>query len=156
MKHAEIAPAAVDGRGLRVAMVATRWNAPVVEVLVNSAQRALLDCGVAKDDVQLVVVSGALEIPLALAALAQSERFDALVALGCVVRGDTYHFEIVANECNAGIARVQLDYTLPIGNGVLTVNHEAQAEVRMAEKGADAARVAVEMAQLMKQLRRPA
>lgn len=156
MKHAEITPAVVDGRGLRVAMVATRWNAPVTEVLVNGAQSALRECGVAEDDIRLVRVAGALEIPLALAALAQSEQYDALVALGCVIRGDTYHFEIVANECNAGISRVQLDYTLPIGNGVLTVNNEAQAEARMAEKGADAARVAVEMALLMKQLRRPA
>ncbi len=155
MKHAEIAPAAIDGRGLRVAVVATRWNAPVVEVLVDGAYRTLRECGVAEDDIHLVRVSGALEIPLALAVLAQSEKYDALVALGCVIRGDTYHFEIVANECNAGISRVQLDYTLPVGNGVLTVNSEAQAEARMAEKGADAVRVAVEMAQLMKQLRRP-
>ena len=153
MKHAEISPAAVDGRGLRVAMVATRWNASVIEVLVNSAHRALRECGVAEDDIQLVQVSGALEIPLALAVLAQSEKYDALVALGCVIRGDTYHFEIVANECNAGISRVQLDYTLPVGNGVLTVEGKAQAEARMAEKGADAARVAVEMAQIIKQLR---
>ena len=156
MKHAEIAPAVVDGRGLRVAMVATRWNASVIEVLVNGAHRALRECGVAEDDIHLVMVSGALEIPLALAALAQREQYDALVALGCVIRGDTYHFEIVANECNAGISRVQLDYTLPVGNGVLTVNNEAQAEARMAEKGADAARVALEMARLLKQLRRPA
>ena len=155
MKHAEITPAVVDGRGLRVAMVATRWNAPVTEVLVNGAQSALRECGVAEDDIRLVRVAGALEIPLALAALAQREQYDALVALGCVIRGDTYHFEIVANECNAGISRVQLDYTLPVGNGVLTVNSEAQAEARMAEKGADASRVALEMAQLLKQLRRP-
>lgn len=156
MKHAEIAPAAVDGRGLKVAMVATRWNASIIEALVNGAHRALRECGVAEDDIQLVRVSGALEIPLALATLAQSENYDALIALGCVIRGDTYHFEIVANECNAGISRVQLDYTLPVGNGVLTVNNEAQAEARMLEKGADAARVAVEMAQLVKQLRCPA
>ena len=156
MKHAEIAPAAVDGRGLRVAMVATRWNASVIEVLVNGAHRALRECSVAADDIHLVMLSGALEIPLALAALAQREQYDALVALGCVIRGDTYHFEIVANECNAGISRVQLDYTLPVGNGVLTVNNEAQAEARMAEKGADAARVALEMARLLKQLRLPA
>lgn len=156
MKHAEIAPASIDGRGLRVAMVATRWNASIIEALVNGAHRALRECGVAEDDIQLVRVSGALEIPLALAALAQSESHDALVALGCVIRGDTYHFEIVANECNAGISRVQLDYTIPVGNGVLTVDNEGQAESRMVEKGADAARVAIEMAQLMKLLRRPA
>ena len=156
MKHAEIAPAAIDGRGLKVAMVATRWNASIIEALVNGAHRALRDCGVGEDDIQLVRVSGALEIPLALAALAQTENYDTLVALGCVIRGDTYHFEIVANECNAGISRVQLDYTLAVGNGVLTVNDEAQAESRMAEKGADAARVALEMALLLKHLRSPA
>jgi 6,7-dimethyl-8-ribityllumazine synthase len=94
-------------------------------------------------------VPGALEIPLALQKMAQSGQFDALIALGAVVRGETYHFELVSNESGAGITRVGLDFGLPVANAVLTTENEEQAEVRMAGKGADAARVAVEMANMV-------
>jgi 6,7-dimethyl-8-ribityllumazine synthase len=105
--------------------------------------------GVEDEDILLVTVPGALEIPLALQKMAQSGQFDALIALGAVVRGETYHFELVSNESGAGITRVGLDFGLPVANAVLTTENEEQAEVRMAGKGADAARVAVEMANMV-------
>jgi 6,7-dimethyl-8-ribityllumazine synthase len=105
--------------------------------------------GVEDEDILLVTVPGALEIPLALQKMAQSGQFDALIALGAVVRGETYHFELVSNESGAGITRVGLDFGLPVANAVLTTETEEQAEVRMAGKGADAARVAVEMANMV-------
>jgi 6,7-dimethyl-8-ribityllumazine synthase len=103
---------------------------------------------VADEDVLHVTVPGALEIPLALQKMAETEQFDALIAIGAVIRGETYHFELVSNESGAGITRVSLDYGIPIANAVLTTDTEEQAEARMAEKGADAGRVAVEMANL--------
>ena len=108
--------------------------------------------GVADDAIELVTVPGALEVPVALDALAGSERYDALVAIGCIVRGETYHFELVANESGAGVSRVALDHQLPIANAILTVENEAQAWARAADKGRDAARVAVEMARLLDDL----
>jgi len=99
-----------------------------------------------------VTVPGALEVPVALQTMADSERFDALVALGCIIRGETYHFELVANESGAGVTRVSLDANIPIANAILTVENEAQAWARVSEKGSDAARVAVEMAHLLKEL----
>jgi len=105
--------------------------------------------GVASNDIEIVTVPGALEIPLALQKLASTGRFDALVALGAVIRGETYHFEVVANESADGVMTVQLDTGMPIANGILTTDSDDQAEARMHEKGADCARVAVEMANLM-------
>lgn len=102
----------------------------------------------ADEDILHVTVPGALEIPLALQKMAETEQFDALIALGAVIRGETYHFELVSNESGAGITRIGLDFGVPIANAVLTTENDEQAEVRMAEKGADAARVAVEMANL--------
>jgi len=99
-----------------------------------------------------VTVPGALEVPLALNAMAASDRYDALVALGCIVRGETYHFELVSNESGAGVTRVALDHEIPIANAILTVEDEAQAWARVEEKGRDAARVAVEMANLLEDL----
>ena len=96
-----------------------------------------------------VKVPGALEVPCALQALAETENFDALIALGCIIRGETYHFELVANESGAAVTRLALDYQLPIANAILTVENLAQAEARQTEKGRDAARVAVEMANLL-------
>jgi 6,7-dimethyl-8-ribityllumazine synthase len=149
MLHANRGPRAdLDGQDLKIGIVAARFNAHVCDVLLAGAQTALRECGVADDDITVLSVPGALEIPLALQALAQTENYDALIALGCVIRGDTYHFEIVANECNAGITRVTLDFDTPIGNGVLTVDTEAQAQARL-DKGAECARVAVEMARLL-------
>jgi 6,7-dimethyl-8-ribityllumazine synthase len=108
----------------------------------------LMRLGVGEEDIFVCTVPGALEIPLALQKLAQTGEFDALVALGAVIRGETYHFEVVSNESAAGVARVSLDFSIPIANAILTTEDDDQAMVRAAEKGADAARVAVEMANL--------
>lgn len=141
-----------DGQGFRVGIVQARFNAGITDALVAATRQALLEIGVAAEDIQLVKVPGALEIALALQALAEQDSFDALIAVGCVIRGETYHFELVANESGAGITRVSLDHRLPIANLVLTVDTEAQAWARVEEKGRDAARVAIEMATLLEDL----
>jgi 6,7-dimethyl-8-ribityllumazine synthase len=137
------------GDARRVAIVQSRFNPSIGAGLVRSALRALAEAGVAEDHVTLVTVPGALEIPLALQRLAQSGDYDALVALGAVIRGDTYHFDIVANESAAGVASVQLEFGVPIGNGILTCDTDAQAEARMNAKGAEAALAALELANLL-------
>ncbi len=142
---------APDGRGLKVALVQARFNAALTGALAEACHRELLALGVAEADISLHTVPGALEVPLALEALARRGGVDALVALGCIVRGETYHFELVANESGAGVTRVGLDHRLPIANAILTVENEAQAWARI-DKGRDAAQVAVEMACLMKAL----
>jgi 6,7-dimethyl-8-ribityllumazine synthase len=139
----------LDGAGLRIGIVQARFNADVGHGLLSSCLAELKRLGVADEDTLLVTVPGALEIPLALQKMAETQQFDALVALGAVIRGETYHFELVCNESGAGISRIALDYGMPIANAVLTTETDEQAEVRMAEKGADAARVAVEMANLL-------
>ncbi len=133
----------------RVAIVLSRFNPGIGEGLLSSALRALREAGVTDDRITVVTVPGALEIPLALQRLAQSHEYDALVALGAVIRGDTYHFEIVANESAAGVASVQLEFGVPIGNGILTCDTDAQAETRMAAKGGEAALAALELANLL-------
>jgi 6,7-dimethyl-8-ribityllumazine synthase len=138
----------LDGAGLRVGIVQSRFNEPVCNQLREACIDELERLGVAGSDVLLVSVPGALEIPLALAKLAQSGQFDALVALGAVIRGETYHFELVSNESGAGISRIALDFNLPIANAVLTTENDEQALARASEKGRDAARAAVEMANL--------
>jgi 6,7-dimethyl-8-ribityllumazine synthase len=142
----------LDGQDLHIAIVQARFNEPVTARLVQSCLDELRVLGVAEEHIIRVTVPGALEVPVALAALADSERFDALVAVGCIVRGETYHFELVANESGAGVTRVALDHRIPIANAILTVETEAQAWARAEEKGRDAARVAVEMANLMEDL----
>jgi 6,7-dimethyl-8-ribityllumazine synthase len=137
------------GEGLRIGIVQARFNAEVGHGLLSSCLAELARLGVADEDILHVTVPGALEIPLALQKMAETQQFDALVALGAVIRGETYHFELVSNESGAGITRVGLDYGMPIANAVLTTENDEQAEARMAEKGADAARVAVEMANLL-------
>ena len=122
------------GRGARCA-----------EACVNE----LITLGVDEDDITHITVPGALEVPLALARLAATEDFDALVAIGCVIRGETYHFEIVAEESARGVARVAAEYGVPVANAILTTDNDEQAKARVEEKGRDAARVAVEMANLM-------
>ena len=136
------------GAGLRIGVVTARFNAPVCEKLLAGALKALAEVGVDANDVAEVTVPGALEIPLALQAFAATEQFDALVALGCVIKGDTYHFEVVCNESAAGITRVGLDLDVAIGNGVLTTYTDEQAESRAEQKGYEAAQAAVEMALL--------
>jgi 6,7-dimethyl-8-ribityllumazine synthase len=142
----------LDGQDLRIAIVQARFNEPVTERLVQSCIAELRLLGVDDEHITHVTVPGALEVPIALAGLADSERFDALVAIGCIVRGETYHFELVANESGAGVSRVALDHRIPVANAILTVENEAQAWARADEKGRDAARVAVEMANLMEDL----
>ena len=139
--------AGVGGTGLRVAVVVSRFNEKFCERLLVGAKAELARLGVADDDVEVAHVPGALEIPMALQWLAQSARFDALVALGVVIRGETYHFEIVSNESSRGVMEVQLETGIPVANGILTTENEAQAEARIG-KGAEAAGVAVEMARL--------
>ena len=138
----------MDGDGLRIGVVQSRFNEPVCNGLVDACVEELERLGIAGEDVLLVTVPGALEIPLALQKLAESGQFDALIALGAVIRGETYHFELVSNESGAGISRVALDFGVPIANAVLTTETDEQAVARMSEKGRDAARVAVEMANL--------
>jgi 6,7-dimethyl-8-ribityllumazine synthase len=138
----------LDGEGLRIGIVQARFNEDVCHGLLAACLAELKHLGVADEDVLHVTVPGALEIPLALQKMADTMQFDALIALGAVIRGETYHFELVSNESGAGITRVTLDAGIPIANAVLTTENDEQAEVRMAEKGTDAARVAVEMANL--------
>ena len=142
----------LDGSHLRVAIVQARFNAAITDRLAACCIDELHALGVPQAHVRHVSVPGALEIPLALLALADGNEHDALIALGCIVRGETYHFELVANESGAGVSRVALDHEIPIANAILTVENEAQAWARVEEKGRDAARVAVEMANLMEGL----
>ena len=138
-----------DGAGRRVAIVQARFNPHIGKGLLAGALRALTEARVGDDSIAIVTVPGALETPLALQRLAQSGHYDALVALGAVIRGETYHFEIVANESAAGIAGVQLEFGIPIGNGVLTCDSDSQAEARMDAKGYEAAMAALELANLL-------
>ena len=142
----------LDGAGLSVGVVMSRFNLPLCEGLLSACIAELRRLGVADDDISIATVPGALEIPLALQSMAQSGGFDALIALGAVIRGDTYHFEVVANDACRAIMEVQLDTGVPIANGILTCDTDEQAEVRMRPKGADCAQAAVEMANLQKAL----
>lgn len=140
----------LDGTGLRVGVVMSRFNLPLCEGLLSACIAELKRLGVADGDMRIATVPGALEIPLALQSMAQSGGFDALVALGAVIRGDTYHFEVVSNDACRAIMEVQLDTGVPIANGILTCDTDEQAEVRMQPKGSDCAQAAVEMANLQK------
>lgn len=143
---------ALDGSGLRVGIVRARFNAALTDRLAEACLAELAALGVEADEIVHVSVPGALEVPLVLQAMAQRGEFDALVALGCVIRGETYHFELVCNESAAGVSRIALDHETPIANAILTVEDEAQAWARAEDKGRDAARVAVEMARLLEEL----
>ena len=147
MAPRRIAPS-TDGAGRRVAIVVSRFNAEIGDGLLAGALRALAEAGVADGDILVVSVPGALETPLALQRLAQDGDYDALVALGAVVRGETYHFEIVSNESAAGVSSVMLEFGIPIGNGILTCETDAQALARMDTKGYEAAQAALELANL--------
>ena len=144
----EISPD-LDGTGLRIGIVQSRFNEWAGQALGQACVDELLQLGVDVGDITRVTVPGALELPLTLTRLADAGDFDALIALGCVIRGDTYHFEVVANESAAGLSRVALDTGVPVVNGILTTDDEEQARVRVNEKGRDAARVAVEMGNLI-------
>ena len=148
----DLVPPDLDGTGLRIGIVQSRFNEWAGQALAQACIDELLAIGVDEGDITHVTVPGALEVPVALQAMAQHDDFDALVALGCIIRGETYHFELVANESGAGVTRVSLDHHLPIANAILTVENAAQAWARAEEKGRDAARVAVEMANLLEDL----
>jgi 6,7-dimethyl-8-ribityllumazine synthase len=142
----------LDGKKLYIGIVQSRFNESITDELARACKAELLKLGVAEKHITHLTVPGALEIPVALQALAEKNEFDALIALGCIIRGETYHFEVVANEMAAGITRVSLDHKLPIANEVLTTENVNQALARQTEKGEDAARVAVEMANLLNEL----
>ncbi len=141
------------GAGLRIGIVMGRFNIDIGEGLLSSCTAALIKQGVSTKDIRIATVPGALEIPLVLQTMARSGQYDALIALGAVIRGETYHFEIVSNESCAGITRVQLDTGVPIANGILTTEDDDQAIARMAQKGADCALAAVEMVNLLRKIK---
>lgn len=149
MKELEIN---LDGAGLRIGIVLSRFNSNIGDGLLSACQKELLKLGVADKDITLATVPGALETPLVLHHMADSQQFDALIALGAIVRGETYHFEVVSNESARGISEVQLNTGIPVANAVLTTEDDEQAIARMAIKGAEAAAVAIEMVNLLKQL----
>ena len=142
----------LDGQTLSIGVVQARFNEDVTNPLAEACLRELAGLGVKEGNITHVKVPGALEISCALQALAESEEYDALIALGCIIRGETYHFELVANESGAAVMRLALDYQLPIANAILTVENMAQALARQDDKGRDAARVAVEMANLLTEI----
>jgi 6,7-dimethyl-8-ribityllumazine synthase len=140
------------GADLRIGIVQARFNEPVGVALRKACITELLALGVLADDILVATVPGALEIPFALQKMAEAEQFDALIALGAVIRGETYHFELVSNESASGISKVAVGFDIPVANGVLTTENDAQADARADTKGRDAARVAVEMANLASRL----
>lgn len=139
----------LNGKKLHIAIVQARFNEPITNALTQACKTELLALGVLDKHIDVVQVPGALEVPVALLALAEKLKYDALVAIGCIIRGETYHFELVANESGAGVSRIALDYQLPIANAILTTENLEQAVARQLDKGRDAARVAVEMANLL-------
>lgn len=140
----------LNGAGMRIGIVQSRFNPEVCEGLLGECRAQLVQQGVAEDDITLATVPGALEIPLALLSMAESGNFDALIALGAVIRGDTYHFEVVSNESARGVGDVQLATGVPIANAILTTDSDDQAIARMDVKGREAALVAIEMANLLR------
>lgn len=144
--------ASLDGSELVIGIVQARFNESITDALAQACRAELLALGVQEKDIDHVHVPGALEVPVALQALAEKGGYDALIALGCIIRGETYHFELVANESAAGVTRVALDYQLPVANAILTTENVEQAIARQTDKGRDAAQVAVEMANLLEHL----
>ncbi|HZN47715.1 MAG TPA: 6,7-dimethyl-8-ribityllumazine synthase [Ramlibacter sp.] len=142
----------LEGRKLVIGIVQARFNQGVTNALAKACWDELLARGVEENDIEHVQVPGALEVPVALQAMAEKGGYDALIALGCIIRGETYHFELVSNESAAGVTRVSLDYQLPIANAILTTENLDQAVARQVEKGRDAALVAIEMANLLDDL----
>lgn len=142
----------LDGSGKKIGIVLSRFNSNIGEGLLSACHAELLKLGVAADDIRIATVSGALETPLILQHMALSDKYDALIALGAIVRGETYHFEVVANESARGVSEVQLNTGVPVSNAILTTESNAQAVARMDVKGAEAAQVAIEMANLVNTL----
>ena len=142
----------LTGQGLSVGIVMSRFNQDVCEGLLGVCTSELKKLGVADSQIVIATVPGALEIPLVLQTMAQSRRYHALIALGAVIRGETYHFEIVSNDSSRAVMEVQLHTGVPVANGILTCEDDDQALARMQEKGADCARTAIEMANLLRAL----
>jgi 6,7-dimethyl-8-ribityllumazine synthase len=142
----------MNGKKLTIGIVQARFNAPITNALAQACRQELIALGVQEKNIDLVLVPGALEVPMALQAMASKLKYDALVALGCIIRGETYHFELVANESGAGVSRVSLDAQVPIANAIITTENMEQAIARQTDKGRDAARVAVEMANLLEEI----
>jgi 6,7-dimethyl-8-ribityllumazine synthase len=142
-------PVSNSGIGRRVGIVLSRFYPGIGDLLLAGALRALKEAGVTDRNITVATVPGALETSLALQRLAQTGEFEALVALGAVIRGETYHFEIVANESARGVAEVQLEFGIPVGNGILTTNTDEQALMRCEKKGFEAAQAALELANLL-------
>ena len=140
----------LNATGMCIGIVQSRFNPTVCDGLLASCRAQLLKQGVRDEDITLTTVPGALEIPLVLQHMAQTNQFHALIALGAVIRGDTYHFEVVSNESARGVGEVQLHSGIPIANAILTTDSDEQAEIRMSVKGAEAALVAIEMANMLK------
>ena len=142
----------MDGAKLKIGIVQARFNEAITDALAEACIAELHVLGVNPKHIDQIKVPGALEVPVALQALAEKGEYDALIALGCIIRGETYHFELVANESGAGVSRVALDYQVPVANAILTTENIEQAVARQSDKGRDAARVAVEMANLLDHL----
>lgn len=142
----------LDGKKLYIGIVQARFNEAITNALAEACKAELAALGVQEKHIDHVLVPGALEVPVALQAMAEKNQYDALIALGCIIRGETYHFELVANESGAGVTRIALDYQLPVANAILTTENLEQAIARQTDKGRDAARVAVEMANLLNDL----
>jgi len=142
----------LDGTDLRVGVVLSRFNSDIGDGLLSACTAELLKLGVASEAITIATVPGALETPLILQHMAMSDQYDALIALGAIIRGETYHFEVVANESARGISEVQFNAGIPVANAVLTTEDDDQAIARMHVKGAEAAQVAVEMANLIRAL----
>jgi 6,7-dimethyl-8-ribityllumazine synthase len=142
----------MNGKKLKIGVVQARFNAEITNALATACKAELIALGVSERDIDHITVPGALEVAVALQAMAEKGSYDALVALGCIIRGETYHFELVANESGAAVTRVSLDYQLPIANAILTTEDMPQAIARQTEKGRDAARVAIEMANLLESM----
>jgi 6,7-dimethyl-8-ribityllumazine synthase len=139
----------MDGKKLFIGIVQARFNEDITDELARACKAELLALGVSEKHIDHVRVPGALEVPVALQAMAEKNRYDALIALGCIIRGETYHFELVANESGSSVSRIALDYQIPVANAIITTENLEQALVRQTDKGRDAARVAVEMANLL-------
>ncbi|MDO4640412.1 MAG: 6,7-dimethyl-8-ribityllumazine synthase [Neisseria sp.] len=142
----------LNGQDLRIGIVQARFTNEVGSAMVDVAVKKLQDLGVSPDNITVATVPGALEVPIVLMNLASSQRFDALIAIGAIIRGETYHFELVANESGAAVTRVGLDYNIPIANAILTTENDEQAHARIVEKATDAAIVAVECGNLVNRL----
>ncbi len=140
----------MDGQQLRIGIVQSRFNEPIVLSMLDACVAELRKHGVDPASIDHVSVPGALEIPIALQTMAHTQKYDALIAIGAVIRGETYHFEVVSNESCRGVMDATLETGVPIANGILTVDSDEQALARIHEKGADCARAAIEMAHTLR------